>query len=231
MKLFRKTPKSRKVYDTSTFWGRFKTRLAFLWEDHAWLRLSFTNAHWIDEKMLRTNQPWPFQLAWFKKHNGIKTVINLRGGNGAFLALETWACERLGLDLVSFIVTSRDVPSAEAIREAKALFARIQYPALMHCKSGADRAGIMAVLYRHLHLGHPLREAVSELGLRTLHMKAGKTGVLDYIFERYFAEGEPQGLSFYEWTQSPAYDPVRIKADFRASWWGSLLTEKLLRRE
>ncbi len=231
MKLIKKTKKPRKVYDTATAWGRFKTRMAFLWEDHAYLRLSFTNAHWIDQKMLRTNQPWPFQLKWFQRHDGIKTVINLRGGHGSFQALETWACQHLGLTLEKFTVTSRDVPSAEAILAAKALFDRIEYPALMHCKSGADRAGIMSVLYRHLHLGHPMREAVSELGLRTLHMKAGKTGVLDYIFERYFQEGEPAGLTFLEWTQSPAYDPVQIKADFKASWWGTLLTEKIFRRE
>lgn len=230
VKLFKKR-KTPKVFDTSTQWGLFKTYLAFLWNDHAYLRLGFTNAHWIDDKMVRTNQPWPFQLAWFKKHDGIRTVINLRGGQGAFFALERHACQKLGLDLVDFIVTSRDVPSAEAILEAEKLFDSIQYPALMHCKSGADRAGIMSVLYRHLHLKHPLREAVSELGLRTLHMKAGKTGVLDYIFDCYFAEGEPRGMSFVEWTQSDLYDPVKIKSDFKAAWWGTLLTEKIFRRE
>lgn len=231
MKLFKKSKRPPKIYDTTTRWGLFKTYLAFIWGDHAYLRLGFTNAHWIDDKMVRTNQPWPFQLAWFKKHDEIKTVLNLRGGQGAFFALEQYACRKLGLHMVDFVVTSRDVPSAAAILEAKTLFDTIQYPALMHCKSGADRAGIMSVLYRHLHLGHPMREAVKELGMRTLHMKAGKTGVLDYIFERYFTEGEPKGLSFVEWTQSPDYDPVRIKADFKASWWGTLLTEKIFRRE
>jgi hypothetical protein len=62
-------------------------------------------------------------------------------------------------------------------------------------------------------------------------MRQGKTGVLDYTFERYFAEGEPAGLSFLEWVRRPDYDPKRIKADFQAAWWGTLLTEKLLRRE
>jgi protein tyrosine/serine phosphatase len=101
----------------------------------------------------------------------------------------------------------------------------------MHCKSGADRAGIMSVFYRHFHLGHPIREAVKELGLRTMHVKQGKTGVLDYVFERYLAEAEPQGISFIDWVMSDAYDPVAIKADFRESWWGTLLVDRLLRRE
>ncbi|WKL57000.1 tyrosine-protein phosphatase [Asticcacaulis sp. ZE23SCel15] len=230
VKIF-KTPKTHKVYDTSSKWGLFKTYMAFLWGDHAYLRLGFTNAHWIDDQMLRANQPWPFQLKWFQKHDGIKTVINLRGQRGSFYALEKYACARLGLKLVDFKVTSRDVPTKEAILAAKEMFERIEYPALLHCKSGADRAGIMSVLYRHLHLGHPIEDAMSELGLRTLHMKAGKTGVLDYIFERYLTVGKPQGLSFVEWTQSEDYDPVRIKSDFKGSWWGTLLTEKIFRRE
>jgi protein tyrosine/serine phosphatase len=231
VKLLTKNRKSVKVYDTKTSFGLLKTYLAFLWNDHAYLRLGFTNAHWIDQKMLRTNQPWPFQLAWFKRHDGLKTVINLRGGQGAFYALEAYACEQLGLKMTTFIVTSRDVPDASAILEAKALFETIEYPALMHCKSGADRAGIMSVLYRHLHLGHPISEAISELGLRTLHMKAGKTGVLDFIFELYLREFAPKGISFIDWTQSDAYDPVKIKSDFKSSWWGTLLTEKIFRRE
>jgi hypothetical protein len=62
-------------------------------------------------------------------------------------------------------------------------------------------------------------------------VRAGLTGVLDYIFERYLAEGEPTGQSFVDWVQSDAYDPVRLKAEFRAGWWGTQLTERLLRRE
>jgi protein tyrosine/serine phosphatase len=101
----------------------------------------------------------------------------------------------------------------------------------MHCKSGADRAGIMAVLYKHFRQGQSIREALDQLSPRYLHVRAGLTGVLDYIFERYLEEGEPQGLSFTDWVTSPAYDSVRLKAEFRAQWWGKLLTDRLLRRE
>jgi len=55
--------------------------------------------------------------------------------------------------------------------------------------------------------------------------------VLDYCFEKYVAEVEPLGVSFEDWVKSPAYDPAQIKRDFRAQWWGTLVTEKLLRRE
>jgi protein tyrosine/serine phosphatase len=205
--------------------------LNYLWHDHAYLRLGFSNAHWMSQELVRANQPWPFQLkAW--RARGIRTIINLRGGFGAsFYALEKAACAELGLTLVNFTIASRDVPTKAQVRGAKALFETVEYPALMHCKSGADRAGIMAVFYRHFREGRPIAEAMAELSPRFLHVKAGLTGVLDYIFERYLIEGEPKGLSFLDWVESAAYDPAAIKADFRAGWWGSLLSDRLLRRE
>jgi protein tyrosine/serine phosphatase len=218
-------------FDLTTPRGRLGTYLDYLWKDHAYLRLGFSNAHWISDELVRTNQPWPFQLkGWARR--GIRTVINLRGGfDASFHALEKAACERHGLTLRDFTITSREVPSRERVLGAKALFQDIEYPALMHCKSGADRAGIMGVFYLHFRKGLPIREAMAQLSLRYLHMKAGLTGVLDYVFERYLAEGEPAGMSFLEWVESPLYDPAGMKAKFRAEWWGTVLTEKVLRRE
>jgi protein tyrosine/serine phosphatase len=218
-------------FDLTTARGRLRTTVDHLWNDHAYLRLGFSNAHWISPELVRTNQPWPFQLeAW--KARGIRTVINLRGGKEtSFRALEVEACERLGLELVDFVVASRDVPTAAKVLGARDLFETVRYPALMHCKSGADRAGIMAVFYKHFREGQTIRQALDQLSPRYLHVRAGLTGVLDYIFDRYLAEAEPAGLSFVEWVQSPAYDPVALKADFKAGWWGALLSDKLLRRE
>jgi protein tyrosine/serine phosphatase len=212
--------------------GRLIAGLDYLWNDHAYLRIFFRNAHWVSDELVRTNQPWPFQLKRWKAA-GIKTIINLRGGfDGSFYALEKHACEKLGLKLVNFTATSRDVPSAENVRGVRELFETVEYPALMHCKSGSDRAGIMSVMYCHFRLGQPIRQALSQLSGRYLHVKASSTtGVLDYIFDRYLTEAEPKGISFFDWTQSPEYDPVKIKADFKAQWWATLLTDRLLRRE
>lgn len=219
------------AFDLTTASGRRRATLDYLWNDHAWLRLGFSNAHHLSDELVRTNQPWPFQLrAWARR--GVRTVINLRGGfDASFHALERAACAELGLTLVDFTIASRDVPSREQVMGARRLFETVRYPALMHCKSGADRAGIMAVFYRHFRQGQPIREAMGQLSPRYLHVRAGLTGVLDYLFERYLAEGEPAGLSFIKWVESPAYDPAAIKADFRATWWGTLITEKLARRE
>jgi len=218
-------------FDMTTPGGRRRTYLDYLWNDHAYLRLGFSNAHWISEELLRANQPWPHQLAAWKAR-GIRTVVNLRGGfDASFYALEKDACDRLGLAMVNFTVTSREVPSREQVLGAKRLYETIAYPALIHCKSGADRAGIMSVLYMHFRKGLPIREALAQLSLKYLHIRQGKTGVLDYVFERYLREGEPAGMSFLEWVESPAYDPAGFKREFRAGMLGAALTETLLRRE
>jgi protein tyrosine/serine phosphatase len=219
-------------YDLSTSGGRTRAYRDLLWKDHAYLRLGFQNAHWVGPDLVRTNQPWPFQLKWWRDQ-GVRTVINLRGGGyeTGFYVLERDACARYGLELVNFAVASRDAPSREQVLAAAEMFKTIRYPALMHCKSGADRAGMMSVLYAHFHLSQPLRQALSQLSLRTLHVRQGKTGVLDYMFERYLAEGEPEGLSLIEWVSSPAYDHDQIRRDFDAGVVGSFVTETLLRRE
>ncbi len=218
-------------FDLTTGKGRLRTILHYLWNDHAYLRVGFQNAHWISPELVRANQPWPFQLKRWKAL-GVRTVINLRGGfDGSFYALERDACQKLDLTMIDFTVTSREIPSRAQVEGAKALFDTIEYPAMMHCKSGADRAGIMSVLYCHFRLGQPIRQAVEQLSPRYLHLKQGKTGVLDYVFERYLTDIEPTGVSFLDWVRSDAYDPAGMKALFKAQWWGTLLTERLVRRE
>ncbi len=218
-------------HDLSTPGGRLHAYLRFLWEDHAYLRLGFQNAHWVSPELVRTNQPWPFQLERWKAQ-GIRTVLNLRDQPWrAHYVLEQDACERLGLTLVNFVLASREAPTRQQVLDARRLFETIEYPCLMHCKSGADRVGVMSVLYAHFRLGQPMSEAVRQLSLRYGHIRHGDTGVLDYVFERYLAETKATGESFEDWVCRPGYDPGAVKAAFAASWWGAMLTEKLLRRE
>lgn len=217
-------------FDLSQKSGRLAALVDMTFRDHAFLRVWWQNAHWISKEMMRANQPWPFQIRR-RAAQGIKTIVNLRGGFGtSFHQLEREACERAGIKLENFTVTSRGAPTLEQVRGAKELFERITYPALMHCKSGADRAGLMSTLYMHYRQGQPIEQAMKMLSLRYGHVRQGKTGVIDYFFEQYLARGKSKGLSLIEWMERD-YDPDQLKANFQSSWWGNVLVDTIFRRE
>ncbi|HPN05167.1 MAG TPA: tyrosine-protein phosphatase [Hyphomonadaceae bacterium] len=217
--------------DLKTPAGRRRARNELIWGDHGFLRLKFRNLHRISGEMYRANQPSPEHIAVYAKELGLKTIINLRGESPkGYYLLEKEACERHGIQLVDFQMFSRDIPPPGNVLEAKKLFDSIAYPALMHCKSGADRAGIMAVLYMHFRQGQPIEQALEMLSRKYLHIKQGKTGVLDYFFETYLAKGAAKGLSFQEWVEK-GYDKAALKAEFLKSRKSKLNVDDMLRRE
>ena len=199
------------------------------WGDHGFLRLRFANHHEIGGGMFRENQPSPKRIAILAKM-GIKTIVNLRGESPkGFYLLEKEACEKHGIELINFRMYSRDVHSREKIRAAKELFEQIEYPALMHCKSGADRTGIMGVLYRHFHMGDTIEQAMEQLRFKYLHVKHGKTGMLGFFFNDYLKYAADNDVSFIDWVDT-VYEPADVKARFMAQWSGNPITE-ILRRE
>jgi protein tyrosine/serine phosphatase len=217
--------------DLSTPGGRRRARNELLWGDHGFLRLRFRNLHKISAEMYRANQPSPEHIARYAKELGLKTILNLRGESPkGYYLLEKEACARNGIDLVDFQVFSREIPTRESVLEAKQLFDRIAYPALMHCKSGADRAGVVSVLYQHFRNGQPIEQATEQLSRKYLHIREGKTGILDFFFETYLKEAAPTGVSFTDWV-AKGYDRAELKARFLKTWKSKLSLDQLLRRE
>lgn len=217
--------------DLSTPAGRRRARRELVWGDHGFLRARFRNLHRISDEMYRANQPSPEHIARYARELGLKTIINLRGTSPkGYYLLEREACDRHGVKLVDFQVFSRELPSKETIAAARDLFETIAYPALMHCKSGSDRAGLMSVLYMHFRQRQPIRQAMEQLSWRYLHIREGKTGVLDHLFDTYLREGEPRGLTFMEWAERD-YDRVALKAGFLRTWKSRMNLDQLLRRE
>jgi protein tyrosine/serine phosphatase len=198
--------------------------------DHGIFRLAYLNAHRVTPRLWRSAQPAPHQIARFASL-GVKTIVNLRGGreHGSW-PLQKEACERHGIRLVDFILRSRGAPERETILSAKAFFESLQEPALVHCKSGADRAGFFSALYLLLHEKLPLDEAMRQLSLRYGHFRFAKTGILDAFFEAYGREGEAKGISFLDWVET-VYDPERLEREFRPGLISSLIADQLIRRE
>ncbi|MEJ2118508.1 MAG: sulfur transferase domain-containing protein [Alphaproteobacteria bacterium] len=131
--------------------------------DHGIFRLLYANRHRLSPKAWRSSQPAPLDIRILARR-GVKTIVNLRGDRdcGSY-RLETTACDRRGIKLVNFSVKSRQAPDIQTFHDAKALFETLEYPILLHCKSGADRAGLMSTLYMMFVEGCPVAEAKRQL--------------------------------------------------------------------
>ncbi|WP_417467155.1 fused DSP-PTPase phosphatase/NAD kinase-like protein [Maricaulis sp.] len=219
------------AYDLTDPIDRKRAWSDYLWKDHGVLRLRFHNMHEVGGGLWRANQPSPDRLEWLAAE-GFKTILNIRGPQPGvcYYDFEREACELHGLALHDMPFGSREAPYVDRIQRAVKIFESIEYPALVHCKSGADRAGLVSVLFALTQLKLPYDEAIEHLSLKYLHVKAGKTGVLDYFFETYRAYNEANPIDFMDWVET-VYDRDAVQAGFMSSWWGNLLTERLLRRE
>ncbi len=198
--------------------------------DHGLFRYVYLNKHRLGKDAWRSAQPAPIQIRRFAG-NGVRTIVNLRGARlcGSYI-LEKKACEDAGIKLVDFQIRSRAAPSREELHGIRDLLSRIEYPVLFHCKSGADRAGLMGVLFRHLHYGEPIEDAMKELSFRFGHIRQADTGVLDYFFERYLSDTAECPMPFFDWVDT-VYDPDEVKRSFHAEGWANRLVNGILARE
>lgn len=218
-------------FDLSTGSGRLRAWANALLVDHGVLRLLWRNRAWVIPGVLaRSNQPLPWQVG-AEARAGIRTVINLRGRRPAcgsdVLARE--ACARAGITMVDAPFESRGAPHRDRLLRLAGLLERIEYPALIHCKSGADRAGLIAAVALLLRGAAP-QEAAAQLSWRFGHVASGKTGILDLFLARYAEARAATGVGFLDWVRE-GYDEDALRREFRAGRLGSLLTERILRRE
>jgi protein tyrosine/serine phosphatase len=214
--------------------GRLLAWLDMHLVDHGLVRTAYNNFYALGEGMYRLSQPSPAQLRRYQRQHGIRTVINLRGDNsfGSYV-LEADACERLGITLIDHRLYSRQLPSVEEIVATRELFDRIDYPAMLHCKSGADRAGLGSVLYCHFRLGQPIAQAIGQLQWFYGHFRFGNTGSMDYFFQRYLADNAREPMAFIDWVLT-RYDRSAMVKDFQTakrSRLGTWFVDKFLRRE
>ncbi len=102
----------------------------------------------------------------------------------------------------------------------------------MHCKSGADRAGVMAVLYMHSALACRSRRPFEQLSMwKYLRVTQGRTGMLDFSSRPTSKETAETGKPFIDWVNED-YDPARSESVFPiSSWWANILVDRILRRE
>jgi protein tyrosine phosphatase (PTP) superfamily phosphohydrolase (DUF442 family) len=217
------------------FHGNLASNRTAAWQDsllidHAVFRLVWTNrAEVIPGRLYRSNHPTPGHLAAATRKYGLTTLINLRGRrNCGSDALSRDAARRLGLRHVDMAFESRGAPHRDRILRFHEIFQSLEGPALMHCKSGADRAGLASGL-AIMFTGGSSADALKQLSWRFGHWKSARTGILDAFFHLYANQAEGR-LPFLDWVRDE-YDEAALKRDFVANGLTSFITDRVLRRE
>ncbi len=210
------------------------SRLAAWWDsvvyDHAFFRVLWANwGEVIPGRLYRSNHPTPARLAAIAKRYGIRTVMNLRGQRACGSdQLSRQAARDLGLTQIDMPFESRGAPHRDRILRFAEHYRTMAFPALLHCKSGADRAGLGAGLALLIE-GGSSAQALAQMSLRFGHFNRSPTGILDAFFHLYAAQGEGK-KPFLDWVADD-YDEARLRATFKADGLSSFLNDRILHRE
>ena len=215
-----------------TPWPRFKAWLNMLFKDHSIFRFVYNTRTQVTPELHRSGHPMPYQLRRAQR-DGVKTVLSLRGAETHVGSnqLEWDTCRRIGLRLVHFPLGSRSEPSRETALKLIELLETLPKPLLVHCKSGADRAGMTSAIWEILR-GQPYEVASRQLDFwRHGHVRQAKTGILDHFLEswRDWQRVHPDA-DFRDWVANH-YDAEAVRKSFKSSFWANQLVDRLLRRE
>ena len=198
--------------------------------DHAVFRVLWDNwAEVVPGKLYRSNHPTPARLAAAARRYHLRSLINLRGQRSCGSdALSRSAAARLGLTHIDMAFESRGAPHRDRVLRFARIYADLEAPALMHCKSGADRAGLASGLAVLLE-GGTTPQALAQLSWRFGHFNRSRTGILDAFFLLYAQEAEGR-LPFLDWVRDE-YDEAGLRSRFAASGVSSFIVDRVLRRE
>lgn len=216
----------------NTRWGRLKAHLEAWFVDHEVLRIIYRNFYALSDRAFRSNHPSAAFVKKLKNKHDLKTVISLRRADttGQYL-LEKEACDQLGITLINHPMSSSSLPDVNKVLRAKEILEQAEYPILIHCKSGADRAGLMSVFYMYFIEKQPLEQAVKQLSMKYGHFRWADTGKLDFFFDDYFAyHKQHPDIDFMTWLQT-VYDKPALDEKFKAAGWANIVVNKILRRE
>ena len=198
--------------------------------DHGIFRTVWSNFDAVlPGQVYRCNHPTPARLSELASRYRLRSVVNLRGHRRCGSdALSREAARQLGLVHLDMAFESRGAPHRDRILRFAGLYRTLAFPVLMHCKSGADRAGLASGLVL-LFEGRPAADALHQLSWRFGHFNRSRTGILDAFFLRYQCQAEGR-LPFLDWVRDE-YDEVSLKRDFVAGRLSSFVNDSVLRRE
>ena len=132
----------------------------------------------------RCAQPDYSRLEHYMKTYGIRSIINLRGRNAG----DKWYRDEIKFSAANGIthydvgLSASSEPTARQVHELMVIFRTAPRPVLIHCKSGADRSGLVAAMWKMAVDGQPEPEADRQLSIRFGHIPIAGTSAMDHFF-------------------------------------------------
>jgi protein tyrosine/serine phosphatase len=150
----------------------------------------------IPGELYRSATLAPERLAALVAEQGIRTVVNLRGGSPdrGWLRDEIAAAKAGGARVVTLHWAAHREVSDDEVATFFRVIAESPKPILIHCKSGSDRTGLAVALYLAKLKG--ASELRSEIQLSILYGHLGVPVLSVYAMDRTFERLEPS-LGFF----------------------------------
>jgi protein tyrosine/serine phosphatase len=154
------------------------------------------NLHPVADGLLyRSAQLSGAELASAARQYGIKSVLNLRGPNAGSRWYDDELAESRALGLVhyDYSLSAKRFVTGKQIADILDILRQAPKPLLVHCKAGADRAGLVAALYRYAVAGASAADADQELSLLYGHFPylTSRSGAMDDSFWAFVQGARP----------------------------------------
>jgi protein tyrosine phosphatase (PTP) superfamily phosphohydrolase (DUF442 family) len=178
------------------------------------LRHYWTNVDEVRPGLMRGNHPPPWRLRRMAE-GGLKSVLTLRGPSAEWhFRREVETCRELGISLTAILMHARTATPGPALVAALDWIDTAPRPAFFHCKSGADRTGLVGALWL-LSQGASDDEALGQLSFRYLHLSGTATGICDLVVQSYLEARRDSGVALRDWLLHD-YDPQAVDLVFQA---------------
>ena len=134
-------------------------------------------------KFYRSAQLTKGELEDVIKAHGIQTVISLRGYPQPILNAEPEfdTLKRLGVEFEKYDLSEDDFPSKEDLTSIISAFKNKKKPILIHCRSGADRTGMISALYQIEEMGISKEQALDQLSFKYWHIRNFHPAMSEFV--------------------------------------------------
>jgi protein tyrosine phosphatase (PTP) superfamily phosphohydrolase (DUF442 family) len=173
----------------------------------------------VPGRVYRCCQPSSAELEAMIAHQGIRTIVNLRGPCDPFewYLQQTRIVHQHNISQEDISFSAGRLPPTGEVRRLIEVLEQAEYPIVIHCRRGSDRTGLAAAIAMLLTTDVSLDEGCSQLGLRYGHVALSRPAQLDQFFVFYknwlTAEGKSHSNEMFRQWALHHYCPGSCRAE------------------